>query len=519
MDLERLVCIKKPYDVKQLLSQIGKVLASKNSPKTKTNASDGNMLSQKGQELLKELQTLSQKNDESLSKTILSFLKSSEASWYFDSSDSLLLLKMAEQLETEAGEKKSATENASLLADSGKTISIICSCGEKYYANEKQAGKWIKCQKCGSLIEVNLPRVSPKSATNPSLTEPVRTYTERRIHNWSTLPNSNRVALLWCAAILLIAFISSITKHVGQEPSHTSPPVINTLPATPPEYSRDNRYSNSGNGLDQDIPLHYAIGSIDPQFGIAKSRIVEIAGEAEQIWEKPFGCKIFVYDPNARLKINLIFDERQRKTLEAKRLKETIERGDKSYNTLVAEYDAEAEEKGEFARRYELDEATFNDRLNQYNSNVNYWNNNGGAPDDEILTLDREKSEIELERSNLETELLVLNSKVDNLNNLAATINDLAREHNWDVSIFNGRYVEGRKFDAGIYDGMEINIYQFDDEASLRLTLAHELGHALGFEHTTDPTSLMYPELQKQDISNFHLTTADSKLMKRKLRI
>lgn len=45
------------------------------------------------------------------------------------------------------------------------------------------------------------------------------------------------------------------------------------------------------------------------------------------------------------------------------------------------------------------------------------------------------------------------------------------------------------------------------------MTLAHELGHALGLKHTTDPKSLMYPYLKEQDIHNFKLTDSDLDLL------
>ena len=61
--------------------------------------------------------------------------------------------------------------------------------------------------------------------------------------------------------------------------------------------------------------------------------------------------------------------------------------------------------------------------------------------------------------------------------------------------------------------GDQIQIYQFDAEADLRLTLAHELGHALGLGHHQDPAALMYPILGAQQLEGFKLMPADQTLL------
>lgn len=56
--------------------------------------------------------------------------------------------------------------------------------------------------------------------------------------------------------------------------------------------------------------------------------------------------------------------------------------------------------------------------------------------------------------------------------------------------------------DQGLYYTEGIDIYYFEDEDDLRITIAHELGHALGIGHTDDPATLMYPLKSK---TNEHL--------------
>jgi len=71
-------------------------------------------------------------------------------------------------------------------------------------------------------------------------------------------------------------------------------------------------------------------------------------------------------------------------------------------------------------------------------------------------------------------------------------------------------FSNGEEFEEGEYirdaSGQRINIYEFGNETDLIRVLTHELGHALGLKHVTDPGAIMY-ELNQSD--NEALTEAD----------
>jgi hypothetical protein len=62
---------------------------------------------------------------------------------------------------------------------------------------------------------------------------------------------------------------------------------------------------------DDDSPLQYRIADLDPRLNISKQKMIEISQEAAAIWERGTGKRYFVYDPKATFTVNLVFDQRQ----------------------------------------------------------------------------------------------------------------------------------------------------------------------------------------------------------------
>lgn len=106
------------------------------------------------------------------------------------------------------------------------------------------------------------------------------------------------------------------------------------------------------------------------------------------------------------------------------------------------------------------------------------------------------------------------NQRINQLNQKVDELNALNQQLDASVQQYKQRF-KPHLFHKGLFNGKEILIYEFESTDDLRLTIAHELGHALGLEHSDDPQALMHPIMKDQDTAHFRLTQADISLSTR----
>lgn len=264
--------------------------------------------------------------------------------------------------------------------------------------------------------------------------------------------------------------------------------------------------------------LSYSMGIYDSRFNITQDQFLRVVQEVETVWESPMQKDLFKYDPNAKFKINLVFDDRQQKTIDERELRQKIDLTEESYDILVSQHNAVAFQQKEQSITYEQRRQKYSSDLEAYNNEVAYWNGRGGAPAQDFTRLGNEKKRLDAEAKALEKIRLEVNALVKDTNALAERINEVAKKLNRDVGAYNGKFGTAKQFDQGTYTGESINIYQFNEESDLRLVVAHELGHALKLEHVDDPKSLMYYLMDKQNLTNLHLSPADLDALKNQCR-
>lgn len=278
----------------------------------------------------------------------------------------------------------------------------------------------------------------------------------------------------------------------------------------------------------------YSIGSIDSRFHLSHDEFLLAIREADSLWEVGIGMRRFSFVEEGGMPINLVFDERQAGTDSLKNTSSSIESGKAGYDQLSASYGTlrkTYEEKrdtyeklladfSDFQASYNKKVTEYNTRLTAYEKDAAEWNSAGGSEGDEATykQLLKEKQYLDDERTSLEKDQKrfseraddlkdsrkAVNRLVEELNTLGGTLNRVAASLNLKVNEYNTIVGSREEFTTGLYSedgsGRRINVFQFSNHEDLVRILAHEMGHALGLGHGTNPESIMYPEVGTQPL-------------------
>jgi len=259
--------------------------------------------------------------------------------------------------------------------------------------------------------------------------------------------------------------------------------------------------------------LHYRIADIDPRFHLSQQQVLELTQQAAKIWEHETGQQNFIYDPEAEFSINLVFDERQQRSkdrVQSLRQLQQDQQQWKDQNQQLQQIKAEIQQTSALIAHKQ---AQLNSQFQQYNQDVQRFNQQRSSSKVLADQFAQRQAALQQQSLALQQEIQQHNQRTRQLNQDIQSLNQNNQQLVASANQFN-QIFQPRLFHKGHFNGRHIMIYEFSSTNDLRLTLAHEFGHALGLAHTDDPSSLMYPIIQQQNLQKFALTDSDKDLVK-----
>lgn len=260
-------------------------------------------------------------------------------------------------------------------------------------------------------------------------------------------------------------------------------------------------------------PITWRIGRIDSRFSVNEETLKRIMKDVSKLWSDAAGTELIAYSDSGEVALNLIYSDNQKYTEDEQQMSDRINEMRKKYVAMRMSYQQES-------RKFQMKLANYNNLFSEYAQKVNLYNtllsrmtSTGVISRNEDEQLKELKKEMEFLERKLDPLEVEVNTEDEKMTQISEELNAYADEINEVIYQYKNQFSLWKTFHQAIYinvaDQKKINIYQFDNLNKLRLVLAHEVGHALGFSHVDNPAAIMHERMQLQNDESLKLTDDD----------
>lgn len=258
------------------------------------------------------------------------------------------------------------------------------------------------------------------------------------------------------------------------------------------------------------VPLAWRVDRVDGSFGLTTEDARRAVRRAASRWEEAVGRSLFVHRPDIGFPIRLVYDDRQARSRDRREREEELDRIGRRLDDQRRDLEEEVERHERMRARLQERLDDFRRRLGRHNDSVRAWNQRGGAPEPVAEEMEAAREALEAERAELQERERELDALQRSIQEQSDRYNRDVREHRERIEdaeeafpaerVESGRYRETVEREDGrvVSVDREIRIFRFDDRNDLERIVAHELGHALGLEHTDAEGALMSREYGRQ---------------------